>query len=153
MTFQQIATTRPSARRRNRLMAAAAVLVLIAAGAGVWQMAALREGGSQMTARSDVPVPPVAATTAVKAAPAPASWSTLTVYLAGSAEEAARMEEALAQSDSILAQFGRPPLHAWVLVAASAEEEMAHRQAIADADAGRAGFGLPPVTVVDLRAR
>lgn len=151
MQRQQTATVRPGRQdRRPWLIAACSAALLAAVAVGTWQTVARREG------TTTTPVEQTTASTSL--APAvrhavTARSDSLTVYVVGSEEEAARVTAALRAGDEILAQLGQPPFAAQVVVAATAEEWDSIAWANAEAEAIRATMGLPPISVLDLRAR
>lgn len=150
MQRQYTATLRPSRQgRRSWLMAACSAALLAAVAVGAWQTVARREGATSTTVAQTTAGRVPSAATRRAAAPS----ESMTVYLVGSAEDAARLTDALVTGDQILGQLGRPPFNAQVVVAASAEEGAATVRAYADADAIRAGMGLPPIALIDLRSQ
>jgi hypothetical protein len=75
----------------------------------------------------------------------------VTVYLVSADEQAARLQDAIADGNRILESLDLPAFSADVVVVRSAEHEAAVMRAYADADAIRGRLGLPGVTVIDLR--
>jgi hypothetical protein len=151
MQRQHTATLRPSRQdRRSWLIAACSAALVAAVAVGTWQTVVRREGTTptavQPTTASTAPAP------ATRDAVAPRS-DALTVYVVGSAEEAARLTDALRAGDDLLAYQGQPPFNAQVVVAASAEEEAAIVRAHGELDNVRASMGLPPMALINLRAR
>jgi hypothetical protein len=77
----------------------------------------------------------------------------VTVYLVREDEQAAQVQDTIAEGNRILAELHRPAFTPAVVVVSSAEQEAAVMWAAAAADAIRAGLGLPGVTVINLRGR
>jgi hypothetical protein len=140
----------PTPDRRPWLMTAATAALLVAAAIGVWRTADRREGTTttavEQTTAATAPAPAAGQAVATRS-------DALTVYVVGSAEEAARLTDALRAGDQILGQLGQPPFNAQVAVAASAEAEAAIVRAHGEVEAIRASMGLPPFALVNLRSR
>lgn len=96
------------------------------------------------------------ATSAAPGVPQPATRTgnddTPTVYLTGSADEAARLQRAFDFGNDLRAQSGEYAMSVTILTVGSAEEETRILQAITEADAIRGSGGLSTTKVVDLRA-
>ena len=150
MQRQHTATLRPSRQdRRPWLTAAVGAALLAAVAVGTWQTVAQREGTTttavEQTTAATAPAPAAERAAAARG-------DAMTVYMVGSAAEAARVTDALRAGDNILAQLGQAPFAAQVVVAATPAEEDFTAWATAEADAIRATLALPPISLIDLRA-
>jgi hypothetical protein len=154
MQRQHTATVRTRTQdRRPWLITACTVALLAAAAAGLWRVAGQHEGATTTPADQAAAVSaPASAARNVYTTRSPAD-TPLTVYVVSSEHDAMRLTDALRAGDTILAQFGRQPFAAQVVVAGTPEEADFIARANAEADAIRASMGLPPMLVIDLRSQ
>jgi len=151
MQRQHTATLHPSRQdRRPWLIAACGAALLAAVAVGIWQTVDRREGTTTTAVEQGTAAP--APTSATRPAVA-AGGDALTVYVVGSAEEAARLTDALRAGNQVLGSMGRAPFAAQVVVAATPEDADFTAWTTAQADAIRPSEGLPPISLIDLRAR
>jgi len=119
--------------------AAGGVLIAVCAGAGaaVWQLHSSGSRGHAVT-RTIAPQP---------AAAAPASSAAAVLYLVGSPEQAAELQQGLDWATT-----AGSPVQATVRQVASDAEADAARQEVAAENGFVAGAGLPPIQVIDMRS-
>ena len=145
MTIQTATIATAPEQRRTRFLTAAAGAILAltaAAGIGAWQ--ASRGGGSETATPPVVAVEQPIVARPVERAP--------TVYLVGTAAQAAAVQRGISEAAAIQAQLGESGTEDEVLLVASAEGEAALRL-LTEQDAIRAELRLPPLHIVDLRTQ
>ena len=143
MTTQTPSIAIPSPRRglgHRLFLGLGAAALAVAVGVGLWQVE--RRDTTDIATRPATLAPPAVARP-LESAP--------TVYLLGTAAQAAAVQRGIGEAAAIRAELGEHGAEDEVLLVASAEGE-ARLRLLTELDAIRAERGLPPLRFIDLRA-